>query len=168
MKEYVDFFKELGQLKLNKREGWRNLGVLTPESIADHSLRAAQIGFFIAKKEGADPYKTATILLFHELGEARIGDLDLLARKYLIVDEKKAVEDMLPEAEKNEVLSLWLECDNKTTKEGIIAKDADYIELILQAKEYSLIGYDTHEHIKNARALLVTDTAKKLCEFILQ
>ena len=51
-KEILKFFFEMGQLSRVKREGWRLLGMETPESIADHSLRAAQIGWVLAKLEG--------------------------------------------------------------------------------------------------------------------
>ncbi|MFT4326256.1 MAG: HD domain-containing protein [Candidatus Woesearchaeota archaeon] len=166
MKEYTDFFSELGMLKHKKREGWRSLGVAVPESVADHVMRAAQIAFFIAKKEGVDPYKTATISLFHELGECKLGDLDYTAKKYCSVDEERAVSDVLAIPEHDEVLSLWKDFEEKRTSEGIIAKDADTIELVLQAKEYQKTGINTISFIENAKNRLMTTTAKELYEVL--
>jgi putative hydrolase of HD superfamily len=72
-KEILKFFYEMGQLSRVKREGWRLLGMETPESIADHSLRAAQIGWVLAKLEGyKDPNEVAAMLVFHDIGETRM------------------------------------------------------------------------------------------------
>ena len=167
MKEYIDFFAELRMLKQKKREGWRRLGVSFPESVADHVTRTAQIAFFIAKKEEADPYKAATIALFHELGECKIGDLDHEVKKYCSVDEEKAVSDVLTIPEHDEILSLWKDFEEKRTPEGIVAKDADTIELVLQAKEYEMLGIPTKSFIEHAKSRLETKTAKEFYEVLM-
>ncbi len=54
-----------------------------PESIAEHSLCAAQLGYILAKMEGADAQKCATMLIWHDMPETRIGDLHRNASVYL-------------------------------------------------------------------------------------
>jgi putative hydrolase of HD superfamily len=49
------FGYELGVLKRIRRSGWWHAGVRDPESVAEHSMRVAQIAALIAAEEGADP-----------------------------------------------------------------------------------------------------------------
>ena len=79
----VKFVFELLHLKHVKHEGWRMIGVEHPDSVAEHSLCAAQIAYVLAKMEGADAQKCATMLLWHDLPEARIGDLHRNAQQYI-------------------------------------------------------------------------------------
>lgn len=86
-KEIVTFFYEMAQLSRVKREGWRIVGMETPESIADHSLRAAQIGWVLAKLEGyKDPNEVTAMLVFH----------DEAARQRLKTKSAKALLEELP------------------------------------------------------------------------
>jgi 5'-deoxynucleotidase YfbR-like HD superfamily hydrolase len=50
---------ELGVLKRLRRTGWWHAGVRDPESVAEHSMRAAQLAALIAAEEGADPVRAA-------------------------------------------------------------------------------------------------------------
>ncbi|MGC9308938.1 MAG: HD domain-containing protein, partial [Thermoplasmatota archaeon] len=51
MEDSSQFIYELGMLRRIRREGWRLAGI-EPESVAAHSLRAAQIGYLLACMEG--------------------------------------------------------------------------------------------------------------------
>lgn len=46
---------ELGVLKRMRRAGWWHVGVRDPESVAEHSLRVAQLASLNAAIEGAEP-----------------------------------------------------------------------------------------------------------------
>ena len=82
--EISNFIFEMRQLREVKRSGWQLLGIPNKESVAEHSLRAAQIGFFLAHMEGGvDPLRVATMLVFHDIGEARIGDVHQVANPYI-------------------------------------------------------------------------------------
>ena len=85
------FIFEALHLKHVKHEGWRIIGVEHPDSVAEHSLCAAQIAYILAKMEGVDACKCATMLLWHDMPEARIGDLHPNASKYL-TNKRQAVE----------------------------------------------------------------------------
>ena len=74
----------MGLLKRYKRTGWLIAGVDNPESIAEHTFRTAIIGYLLARMEGADPAKTATLCLFHDTQESRIGDVPSVGKAYVV------------------------------------------------------------------------------------
>jgi putative hydrolase of HD superfamily len=49
------FGYELGILKRIRRAGWWHAGVRDPESVAEHTMRVAQLAALLAAEEGADP-----------------------------------------------------------------------------------------------------------------
>ncbi len=58
---------------------------------------------------------------------------------------------------------MFLEYEDRTTKEGIVAKDADMLETAFQAKEYVDLGYKTcQDWIDNVEKCLKTKSAKTL------
>src|SRR3989338_6068582 len=83
MKNMLNFFYELGQLKRVKKSGWWLLGIENPESVAEHSFRTAVIGYFLAKLEKADENKVTLMCLFNDLHEARLNDLHKVGHKYI-------------------------------------------------------------------------------------
>ncbi|NES87284.1 MAG: HD domain-containing protein [Moorea sp. SIO2B7] len=166
IKDILKFIFELGQLRRIKHEGWRLIGIQNPESVAEHTLRAAQIGFILAKMENYhNPYEVSTMIIFHDIGETRIGDLHKLAHKYITVDEERATEEQLEKIGEMgaNILELWKQVENQNTQAGIIAKDADLLEQAFMAKEYLEKGYIAAKHwIENVAKALKTDSAKKL------
>ena len=96
----VKFIFEALHLKHVKHEGWRLIGVESPDSVAEHSLCGAQIAYILAKMEGANPEKCATMLIWHDMPETRIGDLHRNASKYLTnkqAAEEEALHDQVSE-----------------------------------------------------------------------
>jgi len=158
----------MGQLSRVKREGWRLLGIETPESVADHTLRAAQIGWVLAHLEGySNPHEVAAIVLFHDIGETRVGDIHKLANRYITVDEAQAVKEQASRLGDiaNHVLKLWDQVESRSTVAGTIAKDADLVELAVRAREYMGQGYaDAIEWFQAAQQRVQTSSAKKLLE----
>jgi 5'-deoxynucleotidase YfbR-like HD superfamily hydrolase len=51
MQDIVNFLHETQQLKTVYHEGVKRLGIARPDSVADHSLCAAQVGYVIAQLE---------------------------------------------------------------------------------------------------------------------
>lgn len=133
---------EAGLLKRIKRTGWWYAGIKDPESVADHSLRMSQLAFYLATEEGADPFRAATMGVFHDLPETRMSDANAVVKRYwehLADDEARAREEQLeglPEGMKKTVASLYQEWEAGTTPEARCARDADYLECALQAAEY--------------------------------
>ncbi|MFA6918122.1 MAG: HD family hydrolase [Candidatus Gracilibacteria bacterium] len=165
-RELLNFFFELGQLRRIKHEGWRTIGIENPESVADHSLRAAQIGYFLAKLEKyKNPEEIVTMLVFHDMGECRIGDIHKIATRYVKADEKQAVKDQLAKLEKfrAEIYKLWESVEYHKNIPGKIAKDADLLEQAITAKEYIEKGYKYAQNwIDNISKNLETASSKKL------
>jgi putative hydrolases of HD superfamily len=163
----IKFIFELAQLRRIKHEGFRLAGVDNPLSVADHSLRSAQIGYFLAKMEHYEnPYEVVTMLVFHDIGECRTGDIHKVANRYLKADEESAVKDQVrPLEDGQELLELWKQTETRSSIPGVIAKDADYLEKAFTAKEYTETGYKSAEDwIKNVRKHLQTKSAKTLLE----
>jgi len=172
IKDMTNFFFELGQLKRVKRSGWWLININDPENVAEHSHRAAAIGFVMAKLDGADANKTAMMCLFNDLHEARINDLHKVGQRYIDfkqAETKAHKEQMenLPKEIGNDIFGLHEEFQQQKTKESIIARDADLLENALQAKEYIEAGYkDAQNWNDNIRKVLKTKTAFKFLDQI--
>ncbi|MEA3489153.1 MAG: HD domain-containing protein [Candidatus Omnitrophota bacterium] len=169
-KDILDFLAEVGKLKQVKRSGWWMVGIPYEESVAEHSFRCAAIGYVLAKLEGADPYKVLMMTLFNDLHEARINDLHKVAHKYLNVREaeKRAYFEQvepLEEGIKEELTGSKEEYDAQETPESLVARDADILECLIQAKEYTDLGFRSAEKFfKQAPGHLRTESARRLWE----
>lgn len=171
-KETLNFLFEMGMLKRIKHEGWRVAGVEQPDSVADHALRATQVAYFLARAEDhSEPWKPVLMVVFHDMPEARVGDVHRVARRYIEADEVSAAkEQTAPLGEVGgEVLALWQEFEAEETNAAQIAKDADRLEQALTAKEYMERGYPFAKNwIDNIRKVLYTETALRWLEAILE
>lgn len=164
----VDFFAEAGLLKHVKRSGWWVAGIKDPESVAEHCFRTAVIGFYIAHLEGVDPYKTVVMALFNDIHESRINDLHKMGHYYIDFKdaEKKVFKDQVTQLDGNirSVLEkMRHDYDHQQTKESIVARDADILECLLQAKEYYDRGHTGAKiFFKRAPDYLKTKSAQKM------
>lgn len=168
-KSIINFFFELGMLKRTPRSGFQFLGT-GKESVADHSFRVALIGYTLAQLlEDVDPFKVVSLCLFHDIPEARTGDMNYVNKRYVRVDEKKAISDLagtLPFGADFE--ALMKEYREEQTTEAKLAHDADQLELILSLKEENDVGNPyAPQWIHFARMRLKTDMGKELAEEIL-
>lgn len=167
-KHLLNFIFELGMLRRVKHEGMKIMGLKNPESVAEHSLRAAQLGYILAKLEKYEnSAEVCAILTFHDIAECRTGDIHLVAKRYLTVDEERVVEEQVERlvGTGKEILELWKQIEHKNTTAGIIAKDADLLEQAITAKEYVEKGYDSaQDWINNVSKRLETESAKQLLD----
>ncbi len=167
----VNFIFELNQLKRQYHSGFQLAGIKNPDSVAEHAWRSAQIGYILAVMEGLDnPEKVAAMVLIHDNGEARVGDQHKLAARYFDINqaEHKAFGDqleMLGSKVKEKWQEYFNEFENRNTKEGIIAVDANWLEVAFQAKEYVDLGNEAaQDWINNVEKALETESAKKLLQ----
>lgn len=163
------FGYELGILKRMRRTGWWQAGVRDPESVGEHSLRVAQLAGLLAAEEGADPARAAYLAIWHDTQETRTGDLPHTARDYLVKpDPRRITADQtsrLPEAAANSVRDAVDEYETAESLAARCARDADKLEMLLQAVEYRDMGVaGVDEWIESARGSLVTSTAKRVAE----
>lgn len=168
MKPIANFFYEIGLLKRVKRSGWWLAGVKDPETVAEHSYRAAIIAHLVATLEKADAERACAIALFHDTHEARIMDLHKVAQRYVSMEpaEAAAVREQvlpLPDAVRPAVQALKDAFSSRTSAEARIARDADYLECLVQALEYKAQGNrDVDDWITNCKKRLETKSAQKL------
>jgi len=166
--DIAKFLYEIGQLKRVKRSGWWIAGVKDPESVAEHSFRTAVIAYLLARLEKADPGKAVLMALFHDLPETRTNDAHRIVRRYADwrdVDRKAMTEQSkrLPGAVANEVASFFEEFEKEVSPEAKLARDADLLECLIQAREYQALGYqDVADWILNAQTALITESAKAI------
>jgi putative hydrolases of HD superfamily len=174
MNDVAKYLYEIGQMKRVRRSGWWVAGITNPESIAEHSFRTAILGYVLASLEGADPQKTAMICLFHDTGETRINDLHRVSKRYINIgrDEERALTEQverLPNTIAENIMAFFEDYEGRLSLEGKLARDADLLECIFQAREYQVQGYiDVQDWITNCYAGLQTDVARHLAETCLQ
>lgn len=143
------FIFEMCSMKSVPRSGWFKVGIDNPESVAEHSFLAAVIAYFIARGEGCDPFKAAFAALLHDSHESRTLDLHRLAKRYAKVDEERA--------RKEQTAGLQLPDFGDVE---MIVRDADKLELLVQAKVYSRKCGDAMKYAENLH--LETETGKML------
>ncbi len=170
MKNIANFLFEAGMLKRTPRSGFQFLGS-GAESVAEHIFRTTYIGYALGRLENnIDVDRLIKLCLFHDLPEARTGDLNYVNKKYVSANEHKAVEDLagtLPFGE--DIRELIREFNEGTSREAKLARDADQIEMILALKEYKDLGnaYAT-EWLEFSLKRLKTDAARELARVILE
>ena len=167
-KNLLNFFTEAGLLKRVKRSGWWVVGIKEAESVAEHSFRTAIVAYALAKMEGVSPYEAVMMALFNDIHEARINDLHKMGQRYIDFTkaEKHAfLEQMLPlpRVIKEELTSLHQGYSKQKSLPAIIARDADILECLIQAKEYHCQGYiSAKEFFRKAPGFLKTKSARAL------
>ncbi len=172
IKEIVKYLFEAGQLSEVRRGGDLLLGIDNPQTVAEHSFRAAVVGYAIGRLEGLNAEKVALIALFNDMHETRITDLHKVAQRYIDSKsaEKKAFEEQvsnLPEEIKKDLLENHHNLHNDGTPEGVAARDADLLECALQEREYVVNGYkEAQDWLNNIRKILKTKTAKQMLDVI--
>lgn len=155
----LNFLFEVGYLKDLRRSGWLLAGVNDGESVAEHVFRTAIVGFVLACLEGADPYRVATLCLFHDVQETRVSDLNPLTKKYF--DQKQAEDvavkeicDALDARISSPLKKIFEQYSDKDTPEAAIARDADLLECILQAYAYKEKGFQGADNFVSGPAKL--------------
>ena len=170
MRDIVNFLFEVGILKKIPRSGYKFLGTGS-ESVAEHSFRVAVIAYLLAKNElKSDTKKVVLMSLFHDLHEARTGDHNYVNKRYVIVNEDKAVRDLaqkLPGGE--EIVSLIREFNSRETLEARLSQDADQLDFILELKRQKDLGNrSAAKWMRYSVKRLITDTAKRLANEIIK
>ncbi|MCD6293245.1 MAG: HD domain-containing protein, partial [Deltaproteobacteria bacterium] len=111
-----------------------------------------------------DEKRVLQLCLLHDLLESRTGDLNYVNKKYLEIDEEKALEDMCrPLFFGDEMSALIKEFERKESCEARLAADADQLALIVLVKEQHDLGnpYAT-KWLAVARQRLLTESGRAL------
>ena len=170
MDSIADFLFEVGMLCKTPRSGYQFLGS-GRESVAEHVLRTVFIGYALCKvNPSLNELRVLKMCVLHDLPEARTGDMNYVNKKYVQVDEAKAVRELTESLSFGDDIRQAIdEFNAKESMESRIARDADQIALILQLKEYGDLGNKYSEDwIQYALQRLCTEEGKKLADRIIQ
>ncbi|MGH2537895.1 MAG: HD domain-containing protein [Candidatus Promineifilaceae bacterium] len=132
------------QLKQTERSGWARRGVPRPESVAEHTFGVAFIALALAGQieEPLDLGRLLALALLHDLPEALTGDIPRPVWRYLPAGskaeaERAALAAMLDGEAGAGWLALWQELQAAESAEARLVKDADRLDLLLQASIYA-------------------------------
>lgn len=146
----ADWACQVQVLKRIPRTGWLLRGVAPGEveSVAEHTCGMSLVAMMLAEliDEPLDRARLAIMCLVHDLAESVISDLPWPALRYLPRDSKHeaetgAIRDLLnglPFADG--WLSLWQEYKDGDSVEARVARDADRLDMLLQAAAYEAAG----------------------------
>jgi len=169
MKNIAALLFEANILKNIPRTGFHFLGV-GKESVAEHSFCTTFIAYVMSMmKPEADSLRLISMCLVHDFPEARIGDQNYVQKKYVTVDEDKAVSDAtrnLPFGKS--MAGLITEFNEQETDESKMAYDADQLSFILNLKSIADIGHKSPDQwLPLVLQRLKTDIGKQLAKEIM-
>ncbi|MEZ0329733.1 MAG: HD domain-containing protein [Dissulfuribacterales bacterium] len=170
LKRLVRFLFEGNMLKRTWRTGYAFLGQ-GRESVAAHTFGVILMAFTLAREEvDIDELKLLKLCLIHDLPEARTGDANAVHKRYVTRHEDMAVADLTKDLGwGEEVAELFQEFQEKSSKEAMLAHDADQLDMILSLKMHLDTGSeDALRWLPHVKKRLVTPKAKLLAEAILQ
>ena len=138
------------KLKYMIRSGWDekhwNVSKERLESIAEHVYGACILAISIHSEfeYDIDLNKVIKMLVIHELGEADIGDItpfDNVSAEEKFKREHEAIAKVIGDlANKEELIALCVEFDERKTNEAIFAYHCDKLEADIQSKVYQDMG----------------------------
>lgn len=140
--QLLDCFAELHNLVRLPRIGLIMAGVREPESVANHCYEAALIAYTLARyvPEPIDMGKVLTMLLFHEVGETRLGDLPRRGSVYVKqakdIAESQIARDVVGHIAP-ELLEILHEFHERVTLESRFAEACEELQILFAALMYA-------------------------------
>jgi len=155
-------------LKATPRTGWVLRGVKNPESIAAHSFGVALCALLLSRMEKLsrnEEHALLNLALLHDLHEARIGDV-VPSQKHTLKEgaAARAQEEMLSNTPLSEETR-----HHASTKLQMLVRDADKLDMLLQAIEYTNKGNSgLEEFFASALSQIKSPSGKKLAKMALE
>jgi putative hydrolase of HD superfamily len=138
------FLEQALRLKYMPRTGWLMRGLTDVESVADHTWGVALATLILAESLEPPPDlgKALTIALLHDLQESALSDIPTPGARHLPAGAKLQAEESilaemlkgLPEAAR--LKDWWSEFEEGSSLEGQLVRDADRLDMLLQAYLY--------------------------------
>lgn len=156
-----DFFYIVSELKKTPRRGWKEkIGIVHPESVADHSFGTAVMAMVLSDLKKLDTQKMLKMALLHDLSEAITGDftpgeISKENKKEIENQTMKEILSKIPLEVSSEYEKIWNEFQDGITKESILMHEIDRLEMAIQSLKYNAEG-----HSKDKLELFF-DSAKK-------
>jgi len=151
-KHLLETLLNANRLKVTPRGGWATRGLTDVESVADHSFGVAFVALILAElvDEPIDRAKLLSIALLHDLPESLITDIPSPALRFFPPGAKREAEinvmteifGGLPFGKR--LRAWWQEFEDRTSVEGRLVRDADRLELFLQAYVYEQSTANRH------------------------
>lgn len=138
----LECMAEVHNLTRLQRAGWVMAGVNNPESVSDHCFEAAAWAFFLAEQldDPVDVGKVLAMLVFHELGEARLTDLPRRSGPYVKgfkgPAEAAIIDDILDGVSAG-LAPLLKEFHERQTLEARLAEAAEELQIVFAALMYA-------------------------------
>ena len=107
------------------------------------------------------------MVLFHDMAETRVGDIDHVQRAYLQADKERAAADQVAPrgAIADSILSTWQDVERASTPAGRLAKDAELLELAFSTRELAHKGHaDAQLWLESIARKLQSDVARTLSD----
>jgi putative hydrolase of HD superfamily len=169
MRSIADFLFEARFLKEIPRSGFAFLGA-GKESVAEHVYLTTVIAYVLSMREPRiDLQRLLLLCLFHDLPEARLGDLNSVQKPYHHPDTMACIEDVsagLPFAEA--LHDFLVSFEDGSDMEAMLARDADQLALIVELKWLKDHGAsEAWKWIDGVMSRLKTDAAKEMAQQIL-
>lgn len=134
LKREIEFICELEKLKtVYRRNGV--LGENRKENSAEHSWLSAVMAIVLTNNE-LDILKVVKMILIHDIVEIDAGDTFIFDEKRdsAYIEEEKAAErifNILPNAKRDEFISLWKEFEARDTPESRFAASIDGLQPLI-------------------------------------
>ncbi len=140
----IDLILATNRLKTTPRTGWAVKGVPKFESVADHSHGVSLIALLLTDliAEDLDREKVLSMAVMHDLPESVTGDLSLGGSRLLpkgakATAEKLAMDELMSGLDFGpRWQTLWQEFEDLASPEARVVRDADRIDLLVQALVY--------------------------------
>ena len=165
----LEVYEKILRLKELRRTGWMQRGIPEPESVASHSFAVTLLAVLLADIRGLDPADAARIALIHDLPESVTGDLTPQMKKDLEnfdEQERAAIKELaekLPEPAASRILNAWTRYQRRADSVARLVRDADKLEMGLQALAYVEKGYrDALEIYESALREIEDEELKRL------
>ncbi|GAB5526113.1 MAG: HD domain-containing protein [Roseivirga sp.] len=139
LQKQISFIKEIDKLKYIQRKT-RLFNSDRHENDAEHSWHLAMMAMVLAEHSNApvNLLRVIKMLLIHDIVEIDAGDTFLFDTKknHVNTEEElkaaKRIFGMLPEAQREELVALWLEFEEGETEDAAFAKAMDRFEPMMQ------------------------------------
>lgn len=145
----LDLLTRTARLKHLPRTGWLMRGVATPESVAAHSHGVSLITLLLLDliEQPLDRTRALSMAVLHDLPECLTGDIPTPASRHLPSGAKAAAETVIFDrlaartGDADHWRDLWREFEASETPEARLVRDADKLDMFLQALIYRRAGH---------------------------